>query len=357
MNITQNSSQETPVCNTGYDLQRDGFSVGVDWLDFTLKNINSIEAARDRLADIEAITSDPVAFQPWQPIFNGHAWDGQGKGIHGTQIWYLASRVDECCRYHPGQLKIALSGSVLARCDIAVLALYLQRNAIALDIACQRIDIALDDLEKFVNLDDIADAHEHGNFFNASYSAVVSGGKRGEIKGKTIYFGSPSSDKRLRAYDKFIESKGAKPGNRLEGQFRRKPADMVFHQWIEAQAERPDSVPRLLQNFVLGLIDFRKRGPEDTARERCSLLDWYADLCNLLRASPARIVAAKVEQSIQRSIDWIDRSVSQSLATIKITLGSAFDDYIGRMIKAGGERLNNKKRYLGETTDRQQLIY
>lgn len=334
-----------------------GFAVGVDWLDFTYKNINSVAIARERLADIEAITSDPIGFKPHEATFNGHAWDGKGTGIYGTQVWYLASRVDEVGNFHSGQLKIAMSGSVLRRCDMEVLALYLLRMSIPLDITCQRIDIALDDFDSFIDLDDVRRAHEAGNFFNASWSGETNGGKRGQPRGKTIYFGSPKSDKRARWYDKFAESGGKQTGNRAEGQFRRKSADSVFYDWLDGHDHGADYVARLLQNFVLGLIDFRERDEDDKSRARCSLLGWYKSLLDLLRANPARVVVKVVEQTVQKSIDWLSRSVAQTIAVIKIALGHDFDGYIAQLIIGGGEALNNKKRYIATTTDKELLYW
>lgn len=355
--ITRLTDREAPLSNTGYDLHQNGFSVGVDWLDVTFKNINNLTTARQQLADIEAITSDPVGFRPTAETFNGHSWDGQGQGIYGTRVWYLASKVDEFGKFHCGQLKIALSGKVLARCDIEVLALYLKRTAIALDTSCQRIDIALDDYESFINLEDVLSAHEEGNFFNASYSEAMGSGMRGKTRGRTIYFGSPKSDKRSRWYNKFIESKGKQKGNRAETQYRRKPANLVFHQWIDRQSSEPESVPRMLQNLVLGAIDFRLRNEDSKSRERCSLLEWYSALCELLSATPARIAIKAEEQTVQKSIDWLKKSVAQSLASIKIALQGDFPGYLDRLIFQGAEVLNNQKRYIAQTTDRSRLCY
>lgn len=357
-------STETPTCNTGYDLQKTAskapssqFSVSVDWLDITFKGIASLVEARRVLSDLEGLLNDQIEFQPYKPCFNGHAWDGQGRGARGTLIWFLDSWVDDRGDRRPAQLKVAASGQVLAGADVDVLALYLHKYQEQLAISCSRIDIALDDHDKFVKLGQIAEARREGHFFNASYSSEVCSSNRGEIESLTLYFGSPSSDKRLRIYDKEIQSDKATLGNRWEAQYRRKCANEVFGLWVSAASDQPSLVPRVLQNLVVGLIDFRYRGPEDQDRERCDLLGWFDNLLTLLSATPVKVVAPKVKQSIQKSINWISRSVAQSLAGVRAVLSQDFESWIEATIKEGGERLTNQKRYLIETTEKQQLIY
>lgn len=352
-----------PASNTGLDSRSSAsgndskWSVGVDWLDFTFRAVEGVGEAYELLDQVEIVIDEQFEFSPSAAVHNGRQWEGSGHGSKGSMCWYKAPYEDEFGGPHPAQLKIAMSGSTLAKIKLMELAEWLRVAGENRELDCTRIDLALDDHNKIIKMGKIADAREKGNFFNCSYSERVTSCRRGEIEGVTIYFGSRASDKRLRIYDKTIESKGATLGNRWEAQFRRGAAYEVFSVWLKACEMGERTTARVLQNIVLGLIDFRSRDNDDPNRSRCPRLAWFEAMLSILSSEPARISVTKVEQSLQKSIDWIKRSVGSTLASLRAVLGTEYASFIDRAATEGGERLSITRRLMMERADKRELLY
>lgn len=361
--IASNPSVETLASNTGYDSQNRSdskspdFTVGIDWLDFTFRQVTGAHEARSLLEEYERVTGKRVDFIATRSVFNGVQWDGSGSGSDGTMIWYKAPWEDEFGEHHPAALKIALPGSAIAAIDTQALGIWLLMAGEGRELDCTRIDIALDDHDKLIKLRKIAEARQKGYFFNCSYSGIITSSNRGEIEGVTIYFGSPASDKRLRIYDKTVESKGKILGNRWEAQFRRKAAYQVFSLWLEAVEKGTEAVRTILQDIVVGVIDFRIRDDDDTDRRRCKRCAWFTRLLEIIRAVPARIRLPEIEQTAQRSINWLKKSVAQTLGTLDILLQDEFPAFVEGLVKSGVTKISNKKWRLIEETDIGELLY
>jgi hypothetical protein len=349
-------SCEPCVSNTGLNSQT-GFSVGVDWLDITYRNIPTLQVVEDVLSEVEALLSDEIDFSPTRATFNGRAWSGSGRGLKGTLIFYDAGSTDGDCEARAPELKICMSGSVIAGAEQKAIAYWLNGRAEQNALDCTRIDIALDDHEKFIKMETITQAFRAENFFNASETEYEDSGKRRQDRGITLYFGSKKSDKRLCIYDKTIESAKRILGNRWEGRFRRIAARVAMFQWIQANLKDENTVERWCTNVVTGLIDFRDRSGDDPNRLRCKVLDWYQQLCDRLRAVPARIRKPIVAMTMQRSIDWIVKSVAPSIFSLKSVLGDDFSPFFQSLLTQGADRLSNPRRKLIHTTERGQLYY
>jgi len=219
------------------------------------------------------------------------------------------------------------------------------------------MDIALDDHEKTVSMRKITQARKKGNYFNASHWSHQESGKRGESGGVAEYFGSPSSDKRLVVYDKTAESNGVTLGNRWEARFRRKAAKQALYEWLNAHNGQAREVVEWCQNTVTGVIDFRDRSGDDPNRFRCERLNWFRTFIKRLGSSPARIRVAIAAVTIQKSVDWVVKSVAPTLALIRSVITTDFEAFLSLAMSEGGERLNLQKRRLAETTEKQQLCY
>lgn len=349
-------NKKTLVSNTGLNSQT-GFSVAVDWLDVTFRNVHAMQAVEDILSEAEALLADEIDFSPTRATFNGRGWDGSGRGLKGTLVFYDAgSDTDEAATRSP-ELKICMSGRVIGAAEQKAVAYWLNGRAEANQLDCTRIDIALDDHEKFIKMATITEAFRAENFFNASETEYQDTGKRGQDRGITLYFGSKKSDKRLCIYDKTIESLGRILGNRWEARLRRKAARVGLFQWIEANLKSEDNVKRWCCNVVTGLIDFRDRSGDDPNRLRCEVLDWYQSLCDKLRAVPARIRTPLVAMTMQRSIDWVVKSVAPTLFSLKSVLESDFAPFLECVLGQGSDRLSNQRRKLLHTTAKKQLYY
>lgn len=349
-------ARQTLLSNTGLNSQP-AFQVGVDWLDFTFRNIPSHQVARALVAALDRITGDESELSPARPIFNGRLWDGSGEGINGTRIFFDQGGEDTDGILRPIQLKIALPGRIMASTELKTLAKWLLLVGAKYDLDCQRIDLCLDDRDESVKLWKIAGAYKRGNFFNAKYGGIDLSGARGEDKGMSVYFGSPKSLKRLNAYNMGIESRGKIKGIRWESRFRKEAANIVLVSVLECLDESYERFIKYAVDTILGTIDFRNRSSGDPNRFRCPVIDWYADFIAKLNSSPIRIRVAPPVISMQKAIDWIDKSVAQSLSMAREVLDDSFMPWLENVIHSGGERLSNVKRKIIEKTDKQQLFY
>lgn len=347
----------TPASNTGYNSQNE-FNCSVDWLDITFRNSGGEQGTEEIIKELEAIADDSFNFSFTKPVFNGRSWDGSGFSDRGARLWFdngISEKEGEDDK--PTQLKISLPGKVMSSLNLFEMCSWLISRAGANELDCTRIDLCVDDKDRCVKLEEIAQARETGNFFNASYSSIMSSSKRGHNEGTTIYFGHPSSHKRLRIYDKTVESNGVVDCIRWEAQYRKVVASEVLFDLLEKVDEGEKHAAEYISSIVTGVIDFRNRAGNEKNRGRCPVLVWFERFCDALSTAPLRVVVPKKEPLVQRSIDWIDKSVVQSLAVVSKVLGTDFNAYFKNALREGAERLNNRKRDLIARTDKQQLIY
>lgn len=355
--ISRSNLTHTPLSNTGYDSQVK-FECGVDWLDFTFRNAGTQADTEEIIKEVEALTGDSIDFSFTKPVMHGRAWDGSGRGVIGTCVWYDGGYdAGDGSVPKPPQIKFSLTGRVMAAIDFPILADWLAFRAASNDLDCTRIDVCVDDKERLVKMERITQAYEAENFFNAKYCNRNASKSRGDNEGVTVYFGHPQSHKRLRIYDKFAESKGKVKGIRWEAQFRKAVARDVLFTILEKIDESVEEATTYYKDVVTGLIDFRDRSGGDPNRARCKTLPWFARFCRALRAEPIRMTIALKEPVVQRSIDWIEKSVSQSLSVVKKVLKDDWEPFITSIIYEGGSRLNNRKQQLIQATDRDKLIY
>ena len=124
-----------------------------------------------------------------------------------------------------GELRVSMSARYLDHVDMSELAAYLLTVKDVYGLRCSRFDAALDDHEKQIPLSVVEQARCDRNFFNVRTTSVVVSDNitRNEI-GRTMYFGSRQSEAFLRVYDKTIESRGKRIGNRWESEFKGKKA-------------------------------------------------------------------------------------------------------------------------------------
>jgi len=349
-------NETTRSSNTGYDSQP-RFQTAIDWLDFSLRTVADMTELYAIISELEALTSSQIDFSPTKPVFNGRMFDGSGHGTTGLRLWFTAGDPFAAIAPVPMQLKVAMSGSVIGAIDQMDLANWLISRMVGNDLDCTRLDVCLDDRDSFVNLDDVLSASELDNFFNASFSGLQTGGKKGELKGRTIYFGHQSSNRRLRVYDKFVESGGKILGIRWEVEFRKQLAREALYEWLEKSDQCPATVARWCKNTVVGAIDFRDCSGGDPNRARCPVLNWFAAFVSELRATPLVIRAAIAEQTMQRSIDWILSAVAPTLFSLKSVLDTDFPKFFDELLNDGADRLSNLRRKILRDANKSELIY
>jgi len=132
-----------------------------------------------------------------------------------------------------------------------------------------RIDIACDDKDGFLNMDEIV-SKVQSNEINSRMTkrSVIVSYDGTQRNGSTVYIGAPSSDFRVRIYDKALEEGLDGHWIRVELVMRHKNAKAFVEQLITAP-----SVGKLAAQVVNDKFSFIER--DDSNITRCSICGWW----------------------------------------------------------------------------------
>ena len=235
-------------------------------------------------------------------------------------------------------------------------------------VKCNRIDIAIDDPSySLIPVDNMVEGCQNNENFGFRSFKTISSGECGKSLSVTNYFGSRNSGKIVRIYDHNEEC------HRFEAEFKRGYSQPIFdfissikREWfydvqetscntnfdseykrfIEKSLGEKDIcsnlenitnglhpckdgfdiiLQRILSSIAVTAIDFRdKTGLKDTQRAsrrdtvRC---DYYQEFIENIGAE-IKIKLKPVARTIEKTIAWMQRSVSKSLSIIKDSLGA-----------------------------------
>ena len=177
-----------------------------------------------------------------------------------------------------------------------------------------RIDIACDDRKGFLNMEEIVEKVQ-ANEINSRMTkrSVIVSFDGTQRSGSTIYLGAPSSDFRVRIYDKALEEGVDGHWIRVELVMRHKNAAAFV-----AQMNSAPSVGKLAAQVVNDKFSFIER--DDSNITRCTVCGWWQSFVDELES--VRLVArCVVQHSVERIENWIESQVGPSLAVILNTLG------------------------------------
>ena len=203
-----------------------------------------------------------------------------------------------------------------------------------------RVDLALDDAQRVVQVSQVAAALKGPEAVScARKGREMMGFNVGspEVTGETVYLGSTSSQRRLCVYDKMMESGGQVDSVRWELRFKDEAAQrlmllgLVDSDWGE-----------LFASQLVSFVDFRD--PESHSEvEKRTRLPWYQRLVGLAEKATASL--PKPAQTVQDVLDWLDRSIGPSLATVVDFFGGSLN-VLTSIINSGRERRRPKHRLM-----------
>ena len=197
-----------------------------------------------------------------------------------------------------------------------------------------RVDIACDDRGGVLNMDDVIQktwANDINSRMTKRQVVMALDGK--DRSGATVYIGSPSSDFRVRIYDKALEEE--LPDEHwirvelvLRGAHAKSFVDLVVNY---------AAVGQLAAEVLNDKLSFIER--DDSNISRCSICSWWSEFVASLEA--VRLVSRKVVQHTVYEIDaWIMHQISPSLGIIVKTLGY---DHLFELIRQAAPRLTDKQ--------------
>ncbi len=330
-----------------------GLQVLIDWLSFT---VFTIENPKD------AIEYFGLNFSDFKFIDSGY---------HGYKCQYVHSMysIKVFCNPSPSEMGIhfKISGSALPHfCDaffdkviergpFGPVCVHFDDNAKNISRTFSelfaailsvgkvtRIDLAVDDLgNKFFSCDDVHEFYEnHQIITTAKKFKHVRSEESHNKDGETLYFGSRSSDRFLRVYDKALEQKSKhRPDapsswTRWELEIKGKTANLI--------AERLSHADSLADIVVGQLGDFLRIIERDKSNiSRCSVVELWQKFLNGI--SKLHITIMRIEKTLADTKTWIVNSVAPSLAAIFYADGGDLDSIID-YVKSGALRINKSQK-------------
>lgn len=293
----------------------------IDWLTFSVKKDDPNEVIREFLA------LDPALFQD-----TGYSLLGYNKVLRFSDI---------CVCYEPRQndffknmgVCVSMSGngcrtfetmSKLGTMDrpgtqsVAFPALF---RLLAADESANvsRIDIACDDREGYLDMDEII-SRTRSNAVNSRMRwRDIHESLNGESKaGATVYIGAPSSDFRVRIYDKALEQGEEGHWVRVELVMRSANANAFVEEMTHSE-----NVGRLAAQVINDKFSFIER--DDSNITRCTVCGWWQNFVDEL--DKVRLVSREVIQhGVEHIRNWIETQVGPSLYVLMKTMG-IFDIY------------------------------
>ena len=288
----------------------------IDWLTFSVKKDDPSEVIREYLG------LDPALFQD-----TGYSLLGYNKVLRFSDI---------CVCYEPRENKhfqnmgicVSMSGngcrafetmSKLGAKDkqgtqsVAFPALFQLLTADE-TANVSRIDIACDDREGYLNMDEIIDRTRSNEINSRLLRRTINFSLNGKDKaGATVYIGAPSSESRVRIYDKALEQGVEGHWIRVELVMRSANANAFVEDMTNSE-----NVGKLAAQVINDKFSFIER--DDSNISRCTVCDWWQNFVDEL--DKVRLVSRDVIQhGVERIRSWIENQVGPSLYVLMKTMG------------------------------------
>lgn len=327
-----------PHCNTGVQSTLDiGLRVLVDWVQCTVKK----EVEAQEIVEMLGLKMNDFVETSGLYSYN--------KCLYSDGIFILFDGTDEmgvhvqfsghgCRVYEEKKQKTwgALFGELLLNYDAKF----------------SRIDIAIDDFWGYFTISQVINKIKRGEVvskFKNAKGIVNWKLENGREKGKTIYFGSASSQIQIRMYEKNYErlEKGKEVNvnfwNRTEIQLRDKRADTVanliasdfFAEKMNGTSEE-EIVGKYAKGILKNYLRFVNKG-KDTNKSRWNTCRWWHRF--LGDVEKLKLAEQAPDRSVEKTKEWIIKQVAPSLAVLDIAMST---DTINSIITNGKTRLAEK---------------
>ncbi len=307
------SVTEPPLSNTGVTLTPEPFpqiELGIDWIAGTFPTM-VIGEARQLL--------ETTFEQKFPEEFFGARWYGKVYQLLKGVSLSTDARGDGKTKSHINITSTALSALTPQQQHD------LMSELQALEFACSRIDIKLDDYSKTLTPTLAYQAIEEGNhtgFQQKVYRRWLESGTS-KLKSQTLEIGrrgNRGSGKFIRVYTKWIQTMlDEKPvdSNRLEIEFTENKSLQVFDFLVSVDV---DNWAELMLTLITGAVDFIDRvehteyGKIINPATGCKRLDWWyqtvGDIAKMKLSTPRK------PSSIAKAFQWIRKQVAPTLAML-----------------------------------------
>lgn len=285
-------------------------TVGVDWLQGTFP-AERLPSLYDYISKMCGCT--PEVMQWGQMRYDAHCvWHPFGIKL----FWDTTAQKQ---MMHRNRATLQLSGVPLSTFSPTQIFKFMQTLHSVFEFSATRIDLCFDDFKKVMLPHEVAEEAGKGNFtgfkrWEPKQARRVSG----EYLSDGIGFGmrgKNGSGRYLRCYDKTLESQGEIDAIRWEVEFTKETAKQVFQTLVSA--ENIALFTASISALIGGSINFVDR--KGTHLDRMSRLDWWQTIIDLLGCVKLR--NEKAVQTIESSIQWVERSVASTLLKVEKAIG------------------------------------
>lgn len=308
-------------------------AVLVDWLTFSVKTDDPYVVIKKYLGMDPDLFQDPgYGLLGYQRVlrFNDIAvcYDAR-ENEHFQNLGVCVSMSGNGCRTFEQMSKLAPAAG---DSSAAFLTLF---RLIAGDelVNVSRLDVACDDKEGYLDMDTIVGKIQQNevNTRSTKRSVIVSydGTQR---NGSTVYIGAPSSDFRIRIYDKALEMGQEGHWVRFEMVIRAENANAFV-----AEAAESETVGELAAKVINDKFAFIER--DDTNISRCTVCVWWQQFVDELEKVHL-FMRGEVKHSVERIDAWLQNQIAPSLSVIIKTLGWS---HLFGMAMDAASRLSDKQ--------------
>lgn len=198
------------------------------------------------------------------------------------------------------------------------------KNRVATKTNLTRIDIAVDDHSGLLDLDTIAAKVEHGEIRTRLRAKTELRGLA-DTEGHTIYIGAPSSNTRIRIYDKQAQMQTVSPWVRVEMVLRH--GDAQRFQSLVLDSVPVDAPNRNQEIALLGVSVLRDKLAfielVDANISRCPESPWWTEF--LAGAQAVHLEGQPVEiPSLEQASAWMHKQAAPTLTLLYALLGNAW---------------------------------
>lgn len=319
-----------PYCNTGVqNTEGVGLSPCVDWVQVTFKNVESPQ----KIAEILGLQ-----FTDFRDLDKGGLGYKNALGFMGTKTLRIFFNGNENMGMH-----LEMTGTGCRQFEIYSSINWYElfyRLRVEHEASFSRLDLALDDFKGYFKIPNLIRRLKSNTVTSRFKKATVMENiiiNSGETVGHTLYFGSPTSDIRIRMYEKNVESEvDIDVWNRTEVQMRDERADTVAFLIAHDSLPVGDIICGVLRNY----IQFRVKNTKDSNKSRWEIAKFWTRFLD--NAKSLKITIQTSKTSIEKKYIWIDTQVSKSFHMVYHSLVSEKEreEFILDTITHGGRFLN-----------------
>lgn len=294
--------------------------------------------------DLFSIYQDKVVWYPDSPRPSGKLWEGHASSPTGMLITFDHPTQDD-----PGKCRIEWKGNTIRRAPLQATLWLITRLKREHNARFTRVDLSMDDYDKSINPEDVEQALKDKNYKGwRYYSQHKSTRKYGE--GFTYVLGTRNADSCVRFYDKSVESKGEFDCYRFERECKDKYADEAVNALIYAN-EISNGNKKTFENWIakticalsLGNARFVEVKRDEHGKilnrnmDREKPLEWWKAFTDKI-GEGVRIRRKSIKRTLQKTEEWLDKSVAVSLAKLVRIYGIEF---VLNLVEIGNARLDN----------------